>query len=31
VERIVAALKERGGGLRDLVLLVVESQPFGRK
>ena len=31
VDRIVAELKQRGGGLRDLVLLVAESEPFRRK
>ncbi len=31
VNRIVAELKNRGGGLRDLVLLVIESEPFRRK
>jgi hypothetical protein len=31
VDRIVASLKQRGGGLRDLVLLVIESEPFRRK
>jgi hypothetical protein len=31
VNRIVAELKKRGGGLRDLVLLVIESEPFRRK
>ena len=31
VSRIVAGLKERGGGLRDLVMMVVESEAFRRK
>ena len=31
VDRIVSALKERGGGMRDAVLLVVESEVFGLK
>jgi mono/diheme cytochrome c family protein len=31
VDRLVAALQERGNGMRDLLLLVVESEPFGRK
>ena len=31
VSRIVAALKQRGGGFRDLVMLVIESEPFRRK
>jgi hypothetical protein len=31
IDRIVAALKERGGGLRDLLLLVISSEPFHRK
>jgi len=31
VEQIVAALKQRGGGLRDLVVLVAGSEPFRRK
>lgn len=31
VDQIVASLKQRGGGLRELVLLVVESDAFLRK
>jgi hypothetical protein len=31
VDQIVAALKKRDGGLRDLVGLVAESEPFRRK
>jgi hypothetical protein len=31
VDEIVAALKQRGGGLRDLVVLVAGSEPFRRK
>jgi hypothetical protein len=31
VDSIVAALKKRGGGLRDLIVLVAGSEPFRRK
>jgi hypothetical protein len=31
VDRIVADLNQKGRGLRDLVLSIVESEPFGRK
>ncbi len=31
IDRIVSAMKQRGGGLRDLVLLILESDAFGRK
>jgi hypothetical protein len=31
VDQIVATLQQRRGGLRDLVLLITESEAFGRK